>query len=121
MNLSNFLEKIIEDGIEAARADYIRPDQENLLKGSIQGFEGCRGKTPQELRDLYGEAMATSSRKSLEQADDYWYYQGRALEIEWVCNCISAVLVNEGQDPLLGHLPTCRGVFKAAEVIGMQG
>lgn len=121
MDLVTFINKVIDQGIVAAKADYTRPDEKRSLEGAIQGFEDCRGKSPAELRELLREAnRAANERMFTEDVTDYWYYRCRALEVEWVCNCVSAILINEGQDPLTGFLPTCRGVMKAVEILGQD-
>lgn len=120
MDLGTFIDKVIEHGIVAAKADYTRPDEKRSLEGAIRGFEDCRGKSPAELRELLQEAnQAASKRMFAEDVTDYWYYRCRALEVEWVCNCVSAILINESQTPLTGFLPTCRGVMKAAEILNL--
>lgn len=40
------------------------------------------------------------------------------MEVEWVLNCLSAADID--RTPLLSHLPTARGVMKAAEVLGVR-
>lgn len=119
MNMFQFIEEAIKDGIGAAKADYVRPEEKRHLEGSLQGFEDCKGKTPTELSRLLFEAEKKASEVMFSKdPSDYWYYRCRALEIEWVCNCVSAVLANEGKAALTGYLPTCRGVMKAAEILG---
>ena len=48
---------------------------------------------------------------------DFWYYRCYQAEVEWVCNVVSAVLVNEGGKSLFAHLPTARGWIKANEIL----
>lgn len=118
MDLITFINKVIDQGIEAAKADYVKPDQKKNLEGSIKGFEDCRGKSPTELKELLHVASKTANDIIFtDDVTEYWYYRCRALEIEWVCNCVSAILVNEGQAPLSSFLPTSRGVMKANEIL----
>jgi hypothetical protein len=119
MDLSTFISKVVDQGIEAAQADYTKPEQAQELKGSLDGFEQCRGKNPNQLRDLLLEAN-TRANDAFREEKDYWFFRCRALEIEWVCNCVSAVLVNEGMPPLAGMLPTCRGVMKVHEILASE-
>ena len=37
----------------------------------------------------------------------YWYARCFALEVEWVCNVVSAMLMNEGRPTIV--TPTARG------------
>ena len=117
MNLVEFIERVIGDGINAAKADYPKPDQKEKLKGSISGFEKCRGKNTLELLTLLDEAKIATHKALLEQAKNYWFVRCEEAEIEWVCNCVSALLVNEGFDPII--IPTARSVMKVAEIVGV--
>jgi hypothetical protein len=119
MNLPTFVNKVIDQGIEAAKADYTKPEQAQELKGSLAGFEKCRRKNPDQLRDLLLEAN-TRANEAFREEKDYWFFRCMALEIEWVCNCTSAVLVNEGLPSLAGMIPTCRGVLKANEILSSE-
>lgn len=113
MNLAAFLDRIIDDGIKAAAADYAEGPK---LDGSIAGFEACRGKTPEQLMDLWSEAGRATIHEHMKPGDidTYWYWNCYQLEVEWVLNCLSAAMGR----PLLGYLPTARGAIKAAEVLG---
>jgi len=122
MNYQEFLEKLINDGIDAVKEDYKPGD--NRLKGSIKGFEECRGQPPDVLYTLLIESRKTADEKFIETqegdkkgVDEYWYFQSRAGEIEWVCNSVSAMLVNQGLPPLIP--PTCRGAMNAARILGV--
>ena len=44
MQLQAVLDRSINDGIEAATADYSRPEQCHQLAGSILGFNECRAE-----------------------------------------------------------------------------
>lgn len=123
MTYGDFLERIIDDGIEAVKEDY-GPD-DNRREGSIQGFEDCRGKTPSELLELLRVARERADRKFIETQEDdkagvdaYWFVQSRALEIQWVCNCVGAMLVQQGVGFDDMSLVTCRGMLKALDVLG---
>jgi hypothetical protein len=117
MNLNEFIEKVIEKGIEAAKADYTKPEDSNRLKGSIEGFEACRGKNTIELKQLLIEARKESNSLSFKdnKIEEYWRFNSKAAEIEWVCNCVSAVLVNEGFEPLIPI--TCNAVLLANKIL----
>lgn len=56
MTLNDALNQIIDDGIEAARADYPQPSDRLKLEGSVQGFEECRGKSPAKILELLTDA-----------------------------------------------------------------
>jgi hypothetical protein len=120
------LARVIDDGIKEVKAIYTSEDQRPKLEGAIDGFTACQGKPPLEIGKLYEEA--TKARYAIEDEDlpdkDWSARQARAryreLQIEWVCNVISAGLCNMGADPLFAHMPTSRGVLKYAEIVGVH-
>jgi hypothetical protein len=86
-------------------------------------FEDCRGKTPSELLELLRVARERADRKFIETQEDdkagvdaYWFVQSRALEIQWVCNCVGAMLVQQGVGFDMS-LVTCRGMLKALDIL----
>jgi hypothetical protein len=123
MRFEEFLERVIDDGIEAAKADYTEPAQASKLDGSIAGFEACRGKDMLGLGLLLKEAHEKTREAFRDvhegriDSDVYWFNQCYELEVEWVCNCASACLANQGLPVIVP--PTCRGVMKAAEILGV--
>lgn len=119
MTLGKFLDDVIANGIEAAREDY--RDYPIRLRGAIAGFEACRGKNPMELREL----LKKSSREAMEEYDRatsggggeaYWEKRCFEGEVEWVCNVVSSVLV-QNELPMIVP-PTCRGMMMAQKVLG---
>ncbi len=125
MNYHEFLDRVVNDGIEAAKKDYSRPDQESKLRGSIQGFEDCRGKSPTEIGEILKKADKRTFEASIrvhegEISDqEYWAVRCRELEIEWVANVVSAMLMNQGLPVIV--VPTARGAMKASEIVGVEG
>lgn len=118
MDYTTFLSRIIDDGIVAARADYA--NDEDKREGAVEGFEACRGKVPLEILVLLQDAGAATYKALREDDPHYWRVRSRESEIEWVANCVSAILINMGSAPLASHLPTARAVMKAAEVFGIS-
>jgi len=119
MTIERFLSRVIDDGIAAAKDDYTRPDQEEKLRGSIAGFEACRGKNAEGLKELLESSRTATQDAHQREAADYWWYRCYELEVEWVCNCFSAILANEGLPVII--TPTARGTMKAAEIVGVKG
>lgn len=111
-----FLTKIIDDGIAAARKDYA--DSPEKLKGSVAGFEACRGRDPAGLMELRSQAAEATARAFRERVNNYWEIRCYEAEVEWTCNVVSAALVNQGQEPI--YPPTARGLMKAAEILGVS-
>jgi hypothetical protein len=120
MNYNEFLNRVIEEGIEAVKTDYIKPEDKNCLDGSIAGFEACRDKLPDQLVEIWQKASDDMNDAFHEQEDNYWWFRCYEAEVEWVCNVVTAMLMNEGQTtPLLSWLPTANGMMKAASIIGV--
>lgn len=120
MNYETFLTRIINDGIVAAKRDYAHDPMKQ--KGAVAGFEACRGKSPAELAQLRHDA-ADATRKARfgdgsKPVDNYWEVRCFEAEVEWTCNCVSAVMSNEGLPTIV--TPTARGFLKAAEVVGVK-
>ena len=121
-----FLERVINDGIAAAKADYKKPRDKPRLEGSIEGFEACRGKTPLELQKLLWDSRLktqTAFHRVHEKEisdNEYWRIRSIEAEVEWTCNVVSAMLMNEKIAPLDPLMPTARGVMKCAEIVGVK-
>ncbi len=118
MQYHEALHAIIDDGIESARLDYAKPADKQKLDGSIFGFEECRGKSPVEIAIILASARERAQQAHREQAVDYWYWRCRELEIEWVANVISALLMNQGL-PIIVPV-THRGMLKAMDIVGVR-
>lgn len=122
MNFTSFLNRLVDDGIEAARESYSRPDQKQKLDGSVAGFEACRScretHIHQDLSELLDAARTATQAAHRDEEDGYWWYRCYELEVEWVCNCVSAILHNEGMPTII--TPTARGVLKASEIVGLR-
>jgi hypothetical protein len=127
LTMAQVLARVIDDGIAAARRDYTKPRQKAMLEGSIEGFEACRACDFELLPDLLIRArnetlaahrLSQEQEESPPDVDAYWRVRCYELEVEWVCNVVSAVLVNQGEQPII--TPTARGVMKAAEIVGVR-
>jgi hypothetical protein len=117
MDYYELLNRIIDDGIAAAKEDYIEGPK---LEGSIEGFEACRDKLPEKLKMLLEQATAKTHQAMMDDSianEDYWRIRCHEAEIEWVCNCISAALMNEGKPVIVQ--PTAGAVMKVAEIVGV--
>jgi hypothetical protein len=125
MEYQKFLNEVIMRGIKAAKRDYKGAKRHAVKEGSIAGFEACKGKNPIELSKLLDRARKKAhkimfSRDDLnkKEQDAYWWARGFELEIEWVCDVVSAVLFNEGKPVIIN--PTARGMLMAAEIVGVK-
>lgn len=119
MEYETYLDKVINDGIAAARVDYA--ERPAMLKGAVAGFEACRGLQPSALaallKDRNQQTRAAFRDESLSR-DQYWETRCFEAEVEWVCNCVSAVLMNQNLPMIVN--PTARGMMKAAAVVGVR-
>lgn len=117
MDYTTFLTHVIEDGVRAAKQDYAKPEQANKLQGSIEGFEQCRSKTPSQLKELLEllRKATSNARNDNTELTEYWKIRCREVEVEWVCNVVSAMLMNQRLPIIIP--PTARGVMRAAEVL----
>ena len=116
MYLAEALNFIIDDGIESVRESFKDPKDSLKLRGSIRGFGDCRGLGLSDLSDFLKAAPQTTYLH--RQHVDYVFWRYRELQIEWVCNVLSAILMANGR-PTLRH-PTLRGMLKAVEIIGIS-
>lgn len=127
MDYFKFLECVINDGIETTKRDYSKPEDSFRLKGSIEGSESCRFKRSDQLEHVLNSARMNSKsaldayiiEKNDDLLNEYWYRRCFEDEVEWVCNCISAIMINQGLESIIP--PTARGMIKASEIIGMKG
>lgn len=99
MTFEEVLNNVINDGIEGAKRDYANdPDK---LKGSVEGFEACRGKSMKELITLLRFAAQNRMKALSESTPNYWEIRCFEAEVEWACNCMSAYMVIQGQKPVV--------------------
>jgi hypothetical protein len=128
MDLHSFIMRVVQDGIEGAKNDPGISRHPKRLAGSIAGFEACLGKTPEQLAQLLTEANRNAWNVRVDQQDskgkeydieDYWEARYVAIQIEWVCNCVSAALMSQKDVPLIVN-PTARGAMNAARILGVQ-
>ena len=117
MGYLEFLERVIDDGLAAAKIEYANDPPK--LHGAIAGFEMCREMSPAMLAQVLTAArqIRGEKRAGSDPLDAYWKSRCAELEVEWVCNVVSAALVNEGREPIVP--PTARGTMKAAEILGV--
>ncbi len=119
MFYDKFLTQLIDDAIVAAKKSYtgFRTDK---LEGSIAGLEACRNKSPDELLDIYIGLSGYVADVFKNVSENYWWFRCYQAEVEWVCNVVSAALINIGMVSILPHLPTIKGTLKAAQILGVQ-
>jgi len=115
MNHNQFLDRVINDGIQAAKRDYGSGEK---LQGSIAGFNTCRNRSIAELKEILEASHVATQDARLHQANNYWWYRCYEVEVEWVCNCFSVVLQNEGLSVIIP--PTARAAMQVAQIVGVK-
>lgn len=116
MTFTDFLTRIIDDGIKACRESY--KDDAKKRDGAVAGFNACRGKTIFELRQQLDLAGKAADAARAVDKNNYWYLRCFHAEVEWVCNVVSSALQNQGELTIV--TPTARGFMKAAEILGVS-
>lgn len=116
MPYNDFLNAVIDDGIEEAKVAYAAPGRELQRDGAIAGFEACRGKGREELKGVLAEAAADARAARGNRAHDYWFWRLREAQVEWVLNVVNAADHANGRTT--DHPPTARGLAKAADILG---
>jgi len=119
MNHDEFVTRLVDDGIASASRDPRLVAKPRRLAGAVAGFEACRGKSPEDLLVLLGDARRDAdAHRGAKDSESYWAARYYEVQVEWVCNCVSAVLLNQGLPPIVP--PTARGLMRAAEVLGRR-
>ena len=115
MEYNSFLEKVINEGIKAAKADY-RNNKEKL-EGAIDGFNACRKLDPKGLKDLLKSVSEYVSESRKKRADNYWYFRCYEAEMEWVINVVGSAMMLKGLPALIPNLATIRGISNAKKIL----
>jgi len=100
MLLVDALNFIIDDGIESARHDYATPRHFLKRAGAVAGFEERRNRKPAQIAALFVAANERASQAIREEDPRYQFWRCRALEIGWVANVLSNILVVNGELPI---------------------
>lgn len=114
MTLEEFAVAVIERAKAAAMQSYA--SQPLNLKGALAGLEACRGQNPEQLVALLKKAAVI--RNQAYNTAHYWQHRCYEAEVEWVCNCVSAAMKENGYEPIMK--PTERGLAMAAEILGVR-
>ena len=116
MKSYEMLDRIIDDAAGELRRHMSSPEQASRLDGALEGLEACRGLIPSDLKELMQaseQAMLTARQQDPEH---YWWYRWYALQVEWVCNCMSAWLMQHDLPVIVQ--PTIRGALNVARIQG---
>lgn len=120
MGYADFLNAVIDDGMEAARVSYgTQQDRSKCdpvkLEGSLAGFELCRGLKPHAIASLLADMSEETAAARTRHDPRYWFWRCRESEVQWVANVMSAALVRAGLPFIVN--PTYRGLRRALDVL----
>lgn len=138
MTYTDFLNRLIDDGIAEVRTTYGDPEVHHKRDGAIAGFEACRGKKQLEIVEIWHAAEAecfvrrrahlSAGRGSPREdggvetqgtlARAYWQKRYEHLQLEWVLNVLSVGQISQGLPAFAAHLPTVRATVKYAQIMG---
>lgn len=119
MTMNDFVAAVVDKGQAAAREHYVDPRHRQKLAGSLAGFEACRGQSIGDLATLLAAARDATRDARERQVAYYWWFRCYELEVEWVCNCVSVLLHQEGIPTIVP--PTARAAMTAAAIVGVAG
>jgi 3-methyladenine DNA glycosylase Tag len=121
MKHDTFLARVIADGLASIEKDARITRHPERLQGARDGFNACTGLDAEALGKLLATAQRAvhESRTAREPIETYWRKNYYAIEIEWVCNTLSAALHNQGLPTIVP--PTVRGFINATRILGILG
>jgi hypothetical protein len=105
--LNDALNQIIDDGIETARADYLKSCDIATLNQRTAGFEACRGKTADQIAGL------------LAQQNRLGVAPGHREAVIWVAEVLSCIMLVQGWKPIC-EMMSATAHMKAANIIGVD-
>lgn len=116
MNYREFLDRLVNHSRESA-ADFYASSDKYCLEGAFAGIEACRDKSPPELSDLLERArkVRRSAFHKTSVMSRYWRVTSFLFEVEWICDVVSFVLLNEEMEPIIR--PTIRAAKTAKYII----
>jgi hypothetical protein len=118
LRYQDFLSKVVDESIDGATKDYGGREDDvgkAKLRGAVAGLKACRDLSPPQLAKLLVRAIGTH-QKAVHKTNKerYWWINCFRNEVEWICNVISCVLINEGIHPIIQ--PTEKAAHMAARI-----
>lgn len=117
MPFNDFLNAVLDDGIEEVKVAYAGPGREERRLGAIAGFELFRGQPREALKGIYEEARKDAEVALANRQADYWFWRLRHAQAEWVLNVVNAA--DHAHRNPVDFPPTARGLAKAVDVLGV--
>jgi hypothetical protein len=122
LNLEEFKERLIRDGIASVEANEKR---ESRRRGGIHGFELCRPLNRlKDFEALIAERHSEEIRlgaeltekRQIENIETYWEHRSATIQVEFVYERMKAVMAMNGQ--YQGPL-SVRAVIQTARILGL--
>jgi hypothetical protein len=117
------LEAVIDRGIASVLESYPSGDPRQL--GGVEGFEACRGKTPEQMLELM-RGMWDRDRRALDpgrppEREARLRERYAQLQVEWCLNALAALDWLRGQRTFewLPHHPTLRAATLVLQILGV--
>ena len=118
MPFNDFLNAVLDDGIEEVKVAYAGLGREERRLGAIAGFELFRGQPREAIKAIHDEAMRDAQAARANRQADYWFWRMRHAQAEWVLNVVNAADHAHGNPT--DSIPTARGLAKAIDVLGTR-
>jgi hypothetical protein len=112
MELNEFITQVVDRGLKAAVKS-----PGSRAKGTISGFEACRGRNVDELRLLYDQAVVVRNLAN-ETGHTYWALQGYMMAMYHVCACVSVMMSHAGQKVIV--VPDHDAIRTTTAVLGVS-
>ena len=120
-----FLERLCRRSLEAAQESY--KNDPPKLAGARNAYAAMRGKSAEELAGMLAAAKSRTYSERLKAQGVYWslpegpstcrFWIARETEIEWICNCLGAVLAGQNVPSPFAYLVTARGYINASKIV----
>lgn len=83
--MDEFLDRMINDRKISVKIDYEgQTHKQDILRGSVEGLEACRGRTLGQIQTMLENAHRQMVRAMSMNAVNYWRLRAKELEIKWV-------------------------------------
>ncbi len=126
MTNDEFLEQVIKDRITEVLDEFTDNDPITQAKreGALTGLKLCKNKTSDELSIILSTAIQNTRRTFIalgkKEISILDYFRTKQYEdaIRWVCSCLSAKALSEGQGLIIN--PSQNAILKVTEILGTQ-
>lgn len=112
MTFREFLIRLIDEERVELLKDFVEKTQ---VQGGLAGLRACKDKSPPELAHLLKRAyFARQDAFHRTVLSRYHWINAFFWEVEWICNVVSVILVNQEIDPIIQ--PSMRAALVAQRI-----